>query len=75
MIVADVTPPFNTTIQKKTMETINATNMKLAELQWIYNFTTDLEIRHNLSECMIALNKILYDKDSKVKKLKCQAEY
>ncbi len=71
MIVADATLPSNAAIQKKATETINATNVKLAKLQRIYNSTTNLEIRYNLLEHMIALNKILYDEDSKVKKLKC----
>ncbi|CAB4475417.1 unnamed protein product [Rhizophagus irregularis] len=49
-IIADVNPPPNAAAQKKAAEIINATNMKLAELQQIYNFTSDYEIWCNLME-------------------------
>ncbi|CAB4382621.1 unnamed protein product [Rhizophagus irregularis] len=60
---------------KKAAETINATNMKLAELQRIYNSTNDLEIRNNLLERMATLKQTLHDEDNKIKKLKRHAEY
>ncbi|PKY55209.1 hypothetical protein RhiirA4_474525 [Rhizophagus irregularis] len=41
IIVVDTTPP-NAAAQKKAAEAISATNTKLAELQRIYNSTTDL---------------------------------
>ncbi len=44
MIVADAVSPSNAIVQKKATETINATNVKLAKLQRIYNFTIDLKI-------------------------------
>ncbi|CAB5372214.1 unnamed protein product [Rhizophagus irregularis] len=39
-IIADVNPPPNAVAQKKAAEIINATNMKLADLQQIYNSTS-----------------------------------
>lgn len=75
IIIADSTPPPNAASQKKAAETINATNMKLAELQQIYNSTNDLEIRHNLMERMATLKQTLHDENNKIKKLKRQAGY
>ncbi|CAB4416409.1 unnamed protein product [Rhizophagus irregularis] len=75
IIIADSTPPPNAAAQKKAAETINATNMKLAELQRIYNSTNDLEIRNNLLERMADLKQILHDEDNKIKKLKRHAGY
>ncbi|RGB21496.1 hypothetical protein C1646_777865 [Rhizophagus diaphanus] len=74
-IQADTTPPPNAAAQKKAAEVINATNTKLAKLQRIYNTTADLEIQNNLAEHMVALKQVLQDKNTKVKKLKRQAEY
>ncbi|PKK60958.1 hypothetical protein RhiirC2_856549, partial [Rhizophagus irregularis] len=70
IIIADSTPPPNAAAQKKAAETINATNMKLAELQRIYNSTNDLEIQNNLLERMATLKQTLHDEDNKIKKLK-----
>ena len=75
IIVADFTPPPNAAAQKKATETINSTNVKLAELQRIYNFTNDLEIQNNLLERMETLKQILHDENIKVKKLKRHAGY
>ncbi|GBC23550.2 hypothetical protein GLOIN_2v1766467 [Rhizophagus irregularis DAOM 181602=DAOM 197198] len=75
IIIADSTPPPNAAAQKKAAETINATNMKLAKLQQIYNSTNDLEIRNNLLERMATLKQILHDEDNKIKKLKRHAGY
>ncbi|PKC07250.1 hypothetical protein RhiirA5_500808 [Rhizophagus irregularis] len=75
IIIADSTPPPNAAAQKKAAETINATNMKLAELQQIYNSTNDLEIRNNLLERMATLKQTLHDEDNKIKKLKRHAGY
>ncbi|CAB4489434.1 unnamed protein product [Rhizophagus irregularis] len=75
IIIADSTPPPNAAAQKKAAETINATNMKLAKLQQIYNSTNDLEIRNNLLERMATLKQTLHDEDNKIKKLKRHAGY
>ncbi|CAB4401573.1 unnamed protein product [Rhizophagus irregularis] len=74
-IIADVNPPPNAAVQKKAAEIINATNMKLAELQQIYNSTSDYEIWCNLMERMTNLKEILCSENNKVKKLKRQAGY
>ncbi|CAB4398425.1 unnamed protein product [Rhizophagus irregularis] len=75
IIIADSTPPPNAAAQKKAAETINTTNMKLAELQQIYNSTNDLDIRNNLLERMATLKQTLHDEDNKIKKLKRHAGY
>ncbi|CAB4398504.1 unnamed protein product [Rhizophagus irregularis] len=67
IIIADSTPPPNAAAQKKAAETINATNMKLAELQRIYNSTNDLEIQNNLLKRMATLKQTLHDEDNKIK--------
>ncbi|PKB97763.1 hypothetical protein RhiirA5_432532 [Rhizophagus irregularis] len=74
-IIADVNPPPNAVAQKKAAEIINATNMKLADLQQIYNSTSNYEIRCNLMERMTNLKEILCSENNKVKKLKRQAGY
>ncbi|CAB4487247.1 unnamed protein product [Rhizophagus irregularis] len=74
-IIADVNLPPNASAQKKAVETINATNMKLAELQRIYNSTSDPEIWCNLMERITNLKEILCNENNKVKKLKRQASY
>src|SRR4051812_21962465 len=75
IVIADVNIPSNAAAQRKATETINTTNMKLAELQRIYNSTGDLEIRYNLTERMTNLKEILCSENNKVKKLKRQASY
>ncbi|GBC47991.2 uncharacterized protein LOC106141435 [Rhizophagus irregularis DAOM 181602=DAOM 197198] len=74
-IIADVNLPPNASAQKKAVETINATNIKLAELQRIYNSTSDPEIWCNLMERITNLKEILCNENNKVKKLKRQASY
>ena len=74
IVVADTVPP-NAAAQKKVAETINTNSKKLAELQQIYNLTTDLEIRHSLLIRIANIKEIMQDEAKKMKTLKRQARY
>jgi len=74
IVVADTVPP-NAAAQKKVAKTINTNSKKLAELQQIYNLTTDLEIRHSLLIRIANIKEIMQDEAKKMKTLKRQARY
>ncbi|GET00604.1 hypothetical protein GLOIN_2v1766467 [Rhizophagus clarus] len=75
IIIIDSTLSPNASAQKKALEIINSTNIKLVELQQIYNSTNNLEIWNNLSDHIETLKQTLHNENNKIKRLKYQTEY